>query len=38
MDPNMGIDNQLVKMERDWEENRLNDILKEYEKAKKENK
>ena len=30
MDPNMGIDNQLVKMERDWEENRLNDILKEY--------
>ena len=30
MDPNMGIDTKLLKMERDWEENRLNDILKEY--------
>ena len=30
MDPNMGIDNQLVKMERDWELERRADILKDY--------
>ena len=30
MDPNMGIDTKLLKMERDWELDRRNNILKEY--------
>jgi len=30
MDNNMGIDTKLVKMERDWELDRRNNILKEY--------
>jgi len=30
MDNNMGIDTKLIKMERDWELDRRNNILKEY--------